>query len=418
MKWRNEFLALACLLIFGGLGVFYFRHWVVQKPFGIILFVGEGLTPSRLAAARMYAGGADARLAFDRMDNVALLRNYSGDYAVPDEAAAATALATGIRSNNGALGVDPAGKSIRNIMELARQSGRSVGLITDGSLTHSTSAAFYAHREDADDAQDIAVQLVGTDLLDVALGGGESAMVPVEAGGIRTDGRDLTHEATKRDFTVVRTKAELAAVPAWRRSRVLGLFAKEAFAYSDEVESRGEQPGLREMVERAIALLQYNPRGYVLVVDAHLMGAAAGANDGERALRETVELANAVESSRTFAGTKSAWIIAGDVGVGGLAINGNPFRGDAGVALLGVNSRGEPTMTWATGPKGPLHVTSTADDSKDPIDGDQDEPAAAYAEKALNTADDMLLLGSGIGVQSIHGMIDSTEVFTILRDNL
>ncbi|HEV3410692.1 MAG TPA: hypothetical protein VG095_10385 [Chthoniobacterales bacterium] len=42
MKWRNQLLALFCLIVFLGFGVLYFRHWVVQKPFGIILFVGEG----------------------------------------------------------------------------------------------------------------------------------------------------------------------------------------------------------------------------------------------------------------------------------------------------------------------------------------------------------------------------------------
>ena len=66
MKWRNQLLALFCLLAFAGVGVLYFQHWVVQKPFGIILFVGEGLSPARLAATRTYAGGADTRLTWTR----------------------------------------------------------------------------------------------------------------------------------------------------------------------------------------------------------------------------------------------------------------------------------------------------------------------------------------------------------------
>ena len=43
MKWRNQLLAFICLLLFAGVGVIYFQHWVIRKPFGIILFVGEGL---------------------------------------------------------------------------------------------------------------------------------------------------------------------------------------------------------------------------------------------------------------------------------------------------------------------------------------------------------------------------------------
>ena len=414
MKSRNELLALLCLALFGALGVFYFRHWVVQKPFGIIVFIGEGLTPSRVAAARLYEGGADARLAFDQLEHAALLRNYSADYAVPDAAAAGTALATGVRTNNGAVGVDASGKSIRNILELARKSGRAVGLVTDGALTHPTAASFYAHRSDADDAKDIATQLVSTDLLDIAFGGGESILSRADSGEHDGAERDLLNEAVKNDFAIVRTKTELAAIAAWRRPRVLGLFGKENLAFSDDVEGRVEQPGLPEMVEKAIGFLQYNPRGYILVVDAHLMRAASEANDGERALRETVELAHAIDTARSFAGAKSMWIVAGDVGIGGLALNSGPFKKDAGVALLGLNSRGEPNMTWATGPKGPRRANNAPVQSDD----DQDEPAAAYSEKALNTADDMVLLGSGIGAQSIHGILDNIDVFTIIRDEL
>ena len=100
MRWRNQILALLCLTIFFALGVLYFRHWVVQKPFGIVLFIGEGLTPDRIAATRLYAGGANAKLAIESLPAMALLSNYSADFAVPDESAAATALATGEKVNN------------------------------------------------------------------------------------------------------------------------------------------------------------------------------------------------------------------------------------------------------------------------------------------------------------------------------
>ena len=86
MKWRNQILALLCLTLFFALGVLYFRHWVVQKPFGIVLFIGEGLTPGRIAAARLYAGGANGHLALESLPAVSLLSNYSQDFAVPDEA--------------------------------------------------------------------------------------------------------------------------------------------------------------------------------------------------------------------------------------------------------------------------------------------------------------------------------------------
>src|SRR5437870_12408342 len=97
MKWRNQLLALFCLLAFAGIGVLYFQHWVIRKPFGIILFVGEGLSPARLAPTRAYAAGAGTRLTLDSMSHAALVMNYSKDFAARDQAAAATAIATGER---------------------------------------------------------------------------------------------------------------------------------------------------------------------------------------------------------------------------------------------------------------------------------------------------------------------------------
>ncbi|PYL67983.1 MAG: hypothetical protein DMF20_02000 [Verrucomicrobia bacterium] len=145
MKWRNQLLALFCLLAFAGIGVLYFQHWVIRKPFGIILFVGEGLSPARLAPSRTYAAGAGTRLNLDSMPHAALVMNYSKDFAAPDQAAAATAIATGERVANRAVAINGDGKAIKTIIELAREYGRATGLITDTKLTDPTSAAFYAH---------------------------------------------------------------------------------------------------------------------------------------------------------------------------------------------------------------------------------------------------------------------------------
>src|SRR5260370_1818712 len=100
MKWGKKVLGVFCRRGFGGIGVLYCQHWVIRKPFGIILFVGEGLSPARLAPTRVYAAGAGTRLNLDSMGHAALVMNYSKDFAAPDQAAAATAIATGWRVAN------------------------------------------------------------------------------------------------------------------------------------------------------------------------------------------------------------------------------------------------------------------------------------------------------------------------------
>ncbi len=429
MKWRNQLLALFCLLGFAGLGVVYFQHWVVQKPFGIVLFIGEGLTPGRLAATRVYAGGADTRLSLDGMDNVALLTNYSNDFATPDQAAAATALATGVKVNNHTIGVDVNGKVIANIVELARASGRAIGLVTDTSLVDPTCAAFYAHTAHANDKESIALQLVEGKKIDVALGGGAAEFLPQTKNGHRRDGRDLIFEMRRNGFELVRSKAELEAVPDWRSPKLIGLFSNGSLAYLDQVAAHNDQPRLSDMVRRAIELLQVNPGGYLLVIDAGLMREAAQSNSGERTLAETSELDRAVGVVRRYAGQKSIVLVCGDTAIGGLTMNGFPFRKDSGVALLGLNSAGDPTLSWATGPNGVASYgasklsTSAKSDTAVQSTGTTapqppQEPAAIYASAAANSVDDMVAFGSGMGADVLRGSTDNTAIFQILRDNL
>src|SRR5438046_9840618 len=89
MKWRNQLLALVCLLAFLGVGVIYFQHWVIRKPFGIILFVGEGLSPARLAPTRTYAAGTVSRLTIDSMPLAELLMIYSKVFSATNQTATA-----------------------------------------------------------------------------------------------------------------------------------------------------------------------------------------------------------------------------------------------------------------------------------------------------------------------------------------
>ena len=421
MKWRNQLLALFCLILFAAFGVFYFQHWVVQKPFGIILFIGEGLTPGRLAATRVYAGGADAPLSLDTMPHVALVRNYSYDFATPDRAASATAIATGVKTNNKSIGSDPNGAPLTNIMELARQAGRATGLVTDGRITSPTSAAFYAHTSEEAGQAEVARQLMEGAEIDLVLGGGAREFLPEAKDGNRKDGRDLLLEMRRKGFDLVRSKAELEAIPDWRRPRLLGVFSPDELAFADQIEARSETPSLPDMVRRAIELLQYNRAGYLLVVDAGLMRKAAEQNDGEHTLAEMVEFDRAVAIARRYAGRKSTIVVCGDVAVGGLNLNGHPFRQDRGIAILGLNSAGEPWLSWASGPSGgksygaaklagPEATTSPA--------ANLQEPAAFYAPGALNTVDDVVAFGSGPGAEILRGSIENTALFEMIRDLL
>ncbi len=425
MKWRNQILALVCLTIFIALGVLYFRNWVVQKPFAIVLFVGEGLTADRVAATRLYAGGANTKLALESFPALALLSNHSQDFAVPDEAAAATTLATGVKVNNRSLGVGPNDKRLTSIIDLARDKGRAIGLVTNGRLTNPTAAAFYATGKGG---ADLAQQLADERKIDIVLGGGGVSFLPEAKNGQRTDGRDLVLEMRRNGYEIVRTKAELENIPQWRRPRLLGIFSEREMAFGNEIAAGSEQPALADMTRRAIELLQWNAGGYLLIVDAGLMRTAARENQGERTLAETIELDRAIAIASTYVGANSTILVAGNLGIGGLSLNGTPFRRDSGVALLGVNSSGEPALTWATGPNGintraPLPEPEPEEEPAPPgeapfDDAGAQEPAAAYAPEARSTVNDVLAVGRGPGTEKLHGFLDNTMIFKIIAEQL
>jgi hypothetical protein len=97
-------------------------------------------------------------------------------------------------------------------------------------------------------------------------------------------------------------------------------------------------------------------------------------------------------------------------------VNGYPFRYDTGVAILGLNSVGQPWVTWATGPngwKGGGHLESPG-----VRDLSAPEPAAVQAPSALNSLEDPIASASGLGMEKLHGTIDNTKIFQVIRDAL
>lgn len=417
MKLRNRLLAFFCLALFVAGGVAYFRHSISDRPFGMILFVGDGLTTGNVTAARLYEGGADHRLELERLPRMALLANHAEDYAVPDAASAGTALATGHRVNNGNVGSTPDGKWLRSILELADEAGRSTGIITTGCVTDAGVAAFYAHEPEGRNTAELARQLAENRTLDLVLAGGARDFLPEPKGGARKDGRDLILEMRSRGTEVIRSRDEWQATARFRTSPLVGLFAHGEMT-PEMVPGRPEPP-LSELVSRAIETLQFNPRGYLLVVDAGLIGRAAAENQGERLLTEILALDHAVATAREYAGEKTLLVVAGRQAIGGPVLNGYPMREDRGVALLGTNPFGYPAITWATGPSGPVPVPSTAPGaSPQPAPTPPAEPAAFFLPAAISTAEDVLAVGSGPGSEDLHGFLENTAIFDLLKKSL
>ncbi|MFE6614396.1 alkaline phosphatase [Amycolatopsis sp. NPDC057786] len=298
----------------------------------IIYIQGDGLGLGQRDLLRLALKGKNGRLAMDGLAVTGLVRTSSADpdEIVTDSAAAATALATGHKTRNGAVGVDADGRPLETILERAKRAGKSTGLVTTAQVTGASPAAFAAHVPSRDSQSDIAKQYIENSRPDVLLGGGEDWWYPKGNPGLwpdkpgeesRSPYGNLVERAQRTGYTYVRDGDELRTT---RASRILGLFANEDMVdYGpDGVGKYAPRVPLQQMARKALDTLSKNPRGFFLFLEEEGTDGmshennAHGVIDAGRALDATV--AEVMRFVRAHPDTLV--IIGGDHETGGLAI--------------------------------------------------------------------------------------------------
>jgi len=223
-----------------------------EPPTRVILIIGDGAGASYWTAA---AFAADS-LAVERFPVMGLVDTRASDSKTTDSAAAATALSTGVRTYNGAIGVDPDGNSVTTVLTVAQSRGMATGLVATSSITHATPAAFASHVPDRNMEWEIARQLADANV-DVILGGGRRFFDPTH----RPDSLDLLSSLAAH-YSYVETAAELASLQTKELDKLLGLFAAEEMP-AEPLRS----PTLPEMTRAALEVLDHDPDGFFLMVE-------------------------------------------------------------------------------------------------------------------------------------------------------
>lgn len=200
-KWTSLFLASAVTLSAVSIPQQEVEAAEVKKPTNVIMLVMDGSSNNAVTLSRWYKGEG---LAMDEILSGAM-RTYSAESAITDSAPAATALATGHKSNDKYVGVLPsvinspglaqiaqqdAFRPVANVLEGAKQKGKATGLISTSEIQHATPAGFSAHVNNRSQYGDIAEQQVYQNI-DVVLGGGLESLSPGTTKNARQDGEDL-----------------------------------------------------------------------------------------------------------------------------------------------------------------------------------------------------------------------------------
>ena len=415
MKLRNRLIALVCLILFLGIGAALFLTTTARKPFAVILFVNDGMTPSIMTAARIFSGGGDAKLRMESLPNAALCRNAANDYSIPESASSSTAIAGGKRVNRGSLCIDPSGAKIASLLEIAAARGRGTGLITTGEICGTTSAAYYAKSLNAGNRDDLIAQFCAHAPFDFVAGGGTRDFQPQAKEGDQPTENALLKQIAAKGTLLLHSQAELENQPFWKKVPLLSLLASGPLAETDSV------PSLSDLVRIAISNLQGDKDGYLLVVDDPMTAVAASSNDGETMLKRMLAFDQAVETARRYAGESALIVVTGRESVGGLQLNGYPFLRDKGVAILALNAQGCPSLCWSTGPGFALETQSDSARNKKgtpPAVGILSQPTAYSLPQAVGVAGDVLALGSGHGSEKLKGFLDLTDVHRVILGEL
>ena len=336
----------------------------VRKAKNIIYLIGDGMGIAHRTAARIVAKGvsqgkAIAPLAMDTMPHTALLMTSSLNSIVTDSAPGAACYSTGNKSNNNQQGVFP-DDTTATLPEnkwdnprvehmgtyLARKQGKALGIVSTADIEDATPASFGVHTQDRGAGTGICDmyldEAVVKSNLRVLMGGGRKWFLPsttvgsarvasstasgadyvlpadvatawgVNAGTV-DPARDLIADFQTAGFTYTPDATTLAAIPN-TTTKLLGLYnngnmdvamdkiaARRGGAAVGTVTTFPDQPMLDDMTEKALQVLNRNPQGFVLMVEAAHIDKQAHNMDTERWVLDTLEFDRAIAKCLAFA---------------------------------------------------------------------------------------------------------------------
>ncbi|WP_431232919.1 alkaline phosphatase [Mycolicibacterium psychrotolerans] len=432
------------------------------KAKNIILLIGDGMGDSEITIARNYEKGAAG--AFDGIDALPLTGQYT-TYAlhkdgkpnyVTDSAASATGWSTGVKTYNGALGIDIKGAKHGTILEMAKAQGFATGDVTTSEIQDATPAALFSHISERDCygpeemAQDCKAETLEnggpgsvteqmlTARPDITLGGGfETFKQTATAGDYK--GKTLEVQAKERGYQIVRTATELAAVTkADKDSPVLGLFSdgnmpvswtggpavrqgylQPASKCTDNPKHTADVPKLADMTQKAIDVLSTNQagkdKGFFLQVEGASIDKRDHAADPCGQIGETVDLDAAVSKALDFARKDGNTLVILTADHGHTSQIVEEYSEDD-LRALSEDSKQPIERVRDVMYPGLTRVLTTADNA--PMVVSYGTSADVGVEDETHTGTQVRLAAYGPRAGNVAGLTDQTDLFVTMTDAL
>src|SRR5262245_6203877 len=279
LRSMTNSILVAVLLVWASLG--YSQPATNSAPKYIFLFLSDGGGMAHLEIARQYRRQIhnEGMVIVDKImkeGSVGVMTTHAANSLSTDSAAAATAMASGCKANIGALGMCADGFIPDTAMELARQRGMRLGLITNTVVYDASPAAFVNHVANRRDYASIVKRYLEVEP-QVLMGGGKEQFLPKgHPGSRRDDETDMTAAFEKKGYKLVTNKHELEKTT---HGKVLGLFAPRDMSFELD-RDKATEPSIYDMTNAAIRVLHdQNPHGFFAFIESENIDSAGHLSD-------------------------------------------------------------------------------------------------------------------------------------------
>jgi alkaline phosphatase len=270
-------------------------------PKYVFLFLSDGAGMAHLEIARQYRRhihneGFAIVDKISKEGHVGVMTTHAADAFSTDSAAAATALTGGCKAKLGALGLCADGTPAITAMELARQRGMRIALVTNGTIYDASPAALLSHVADRRDHDGIVQRYLEFEP-DILLGGGMEQFLPKsQPGSRRTDDHDMISAFAEKGYRHIATKADLDNA----RGKLLGLFNLRDMSFELD-RDKSSEPSIVDMTRATIrSLSEGNRAGFFAFIESENIDTAAHLSDIASVIHEYREFDRAVELAHEF----------------------------------------------------------------------------------------------------------------------
>jgi len=389
----------------------------------VIFFHPDGMGVNTWGAVRMMIVGPDGRLNWDRLPHMAVYTGHMKDRLTSTSHGGATTHAYGVKVLADSYGMDgrepltaASGRPL-SILQEAQEAGLAVGLVNSGTITEPGSGVFAASVPERSNHEEIARQIFESGA-EVILGGGEKYFLPdgvdgVYGPGTRDDGRDLIAEARDRGYTVVRTRADLLALPD-TVTKVLGLFAAY-HTFNDAPEKRlleegllawpEQAPTIAEMMQAALDVLSRSGRRFFLTAEEEGSDNMSNANNASGEIQAGQRADEAIGVIQAFISEhpNTLMVMTSDSDAAGMQVLGQPFPSDTAPA----RARNGAPFDGVEGTNGTLFL------AQPDANGVRHPFVITWAEYS-DLSGGILMKADGLGADRVRGTMDNTEVYRVM----